>query len=180
MPLSSDHKPNRPDEKARVCAAGGWVVHQGCWRVVGDLAVSRAFGDRHLKRYGVCAEPELTRVTIGPQDAFVVLASDGLWCVARGALRCRTGAHRPAPRRDVVKEPACGQVLYKSSGALDGAKSLCNLALRRGSGDNISVLVVDVQHFVRTEAKDLAAAGHVAGMPECSTSSRSDSRRSDL
>ena len=77
--LSFDHKPNRPDEKARVCAAGGWVVHQGCWRVAGDLAVSRAFGDRHLKRYGVCADPEITRFTISQNDAYLLLASDGLW-----------------------------------------------------------------------------------------------------
>ncbi|KAJ1627652.1 phosphatase 2C-like domain-containing protein [Pavlovales sp. CCMP2436] len=125
--LSCDHKPNRPDEKARVCAAGGWVVHQGCWRVAGDLAVSRAFGDRHLKRYGVCADPEITRFTVTPSDAYLLLASDGLW--------------------DVVKEPACGQVLSKCSSALEGAKALCNLALRRGSGDNISVLIIDVQQF---------------------------------
>mmetsp|Transcript_17977 Transcript_17977/g.46458 ORF Transcript_17977/g.46458 Transcript_17977/m.46458 type:complete len:386 (+) Transcript_17977:64-1221(+) len=125
--LSNDHKPNRPDEKARVCAAGGWVVHQGCWRVAGDLAVSRAFGDRHLKRYGVCADPEITRFVIAPTDAYLILASDGLW--------------------DVVKEPACGQVLSKCSSSLEGAKALCNLALRRGSGDNISVLIVDLQRF---------------------------------
>jgi len=125
--LSSDHKPNRPDEKARVCAAGGWVVHQGCWRVAGDLAVSRAFGDRHLKRYGVCADPEISRFVLVPADAFIVLASDGLW--------------------DVVKEPTCGQVLSKCASALDGAKALCNLALRRGSGDNISVLIIDVTRF---------------------------------
>ena len=48
--LSDDHKPNRPDERARVQAAGGHVVFAGCWRVQGDLAVSRAFGDSHLKR----------------------------------------------------------------------------------------------------------------------------------
>jgi len=60
-PLSEDHKPNRPDERARVEAAGGHVIFAGCWRVQGDLAVSRAFGDCHLKRCGAMAEPERSR-----------------------------------------------------------------------------------------------------------------------
>ena len=55
-PLSEDHKPNRPDERARVQAAGGRVIFAGCWRVQGDLAVSRAFGDVHLKKFGAWSQ----------------------------------------------------------------------------------------------------------------------------
>ena len=51
--LSDDHKPNRTDERSRIEAAGGVVVWAGTWRVGGVLAVSRAFGDRLLKRYVV-------------------------------------------------------------------------------------------------------------------------------
>ena len=56
--LSDDHKPNRTDERNRIEAAGGVVVWAGTWRVGGVLAVSRAFGDRLLKRYVVraCAQ----------------------------------------------------------------------------------------------------------------------------
>ena len=50
-PLSEDHKPNRQDERARIEEAGGVVVWAGTWRVGGVLAVSRAFGDRLLKKY---------------------------------------------------------------------------------------------------------------------------------
>lgn len=46
-----------------------------------------------------------------------------------------------------MKEPACGQVLSKCSTPLEGAKALCNFALRRGSGDNISVLIIDLHKF---------------------------------
>jgi len=53
--LSDDHKPNRTDERSRIEAAGGVVVWAGTWRVGGVLAVSRAFGDRLLKRYVVSA-----------------------------------------------------------------------------------------------------------------------------
>eukprot|EP00249_Psilotum_nudum_P004174 c17719_g1_i2 orf=387-1175(+) len=56
--LSTDHKPNRSDERKRIEEAGGVVMWAGTWRVGGVLAVSRAFGDRLLKRY-VVAEPEI-------------------------------------------------------------------------------------------------------------------------
>ena len=42
-----DHKPDRPDEKRRIREAGGFVVHR---RVLGELAVSRAFGDVEYKK----------------------------------------------------------------------------------------------------------------------------------
>jgi serine/threonine protein phosphatase PrpC len=44
--LTSDHKPNRPDEAARVRAAGGFILHK---RVMGELAITRAFGDKSFK-----------------------------------------------------------------------------------------------------------------------------------
>ncbi len=75
-----DHKPNRQDERTRIENAGGVVVWAGTWRVGGVLAVSRAFGDRLLKRY-VVATPDITETTVGPEDQLVVLASDGLWDV---------------------------------------------------------------------------------------------------
>jgi protein phosphatase 1L len=52
----------------------------GTWRVGGVLAVSRAFGDRLLKKY-VVADPEIQEESITKDVEFVVLASDGLWDV---------------------------------------------------------------------------------------------------
>ena len=91
--LSVDHKPDRPDETARVERCGGvvepargvrgFVGPPRVWRRsprVGGLAVSRAFGDTNLSGAGVTAEPEVTVRTVDDEvDAFVVLASDGVW-----------------------------------------------------------------------------------------------------
>ena len=46
MELTSDHKPSRPDEAARVRAAGGFILHK---RVMGELAITRAFGNKSYK-----------------------------------------------------------------------------------------------------------------------------------
>ncbi|GJN12083.1 hypothetical protein PR202_ga30328 [Eleusine coracana subsp. coracana] len=42
VPLSQDHKPDRPDERARIESVGGQVIHNNGWRVRGILAMSRA------------------------------------------------------------------------------------------------------------------------------------------
>lgn len=43
------------------------------------LALSRAFGDRVAKSVGVTAVPDVTHLRLTPADAFVILASDGVW-----------------------------------------------------------------------------------------------------
>lgn len=45
--LSEDHKPAREDEAKRIKDAGGFVINN---RVMGELAVSRAFGDADFKK----------------------------------------------------------------------------------------------------------------------------------
>ena len=46
LAMSEDHAPSRPDEAERIRKAGGFVIHK---RVMGELAVSRAFGDVEFK-----------------------------------------------------------------------------------------------------------------------------------
>jgi serine/threonine protein phosphatase PrpC len=64
--LTSDHKPSRPDEAARVRAAGGFILHK---RVMGELAITRAFGDKSFKM-GIKAmlEEEADEIARGLND----------------------------------------------------------------------------------------------------------------
>lgn len=132
--LSKDHKPNRVDEKERIEQAGGSVMWAGTWRVGGVLAVSRAFGDKLLKRY-VVAEPEIEEYEVTSEDEFLVLASDGLW--------------------DVVKDQDAIDMVQQTLDAEEAAKFLTQEAYRRGSADNITCLVVRFLH-----SPDPAAAAH--------------------
>lgn len=148
IPLSSDHKPDRPDELLRIEAAGGRVIYWDSPRVLGMLAMSRAIGDNYLKPY-VISEPEVTITERTSSDECLILASDGLWDVitnetAGGVARMCLRAQRP-PSLPGSKEAI-------TSGANEGSDKACSdatilltkLALARHSTDNVSVVVVDL------------------------------------
>jgi serine/threonine protein phosphatase PrpC len=105
--MSQDHKPSREDESKRIRDAGGFVINN---RVMGELAVSRAFGDADFKKgiqniiedEGVVhdenesgdlknwdepliiAEPDIKSINITTNDQFLLLACDGLFDVFTG------------------------------------------------------------------------------------------------
>jgi len=90
---TEDHKPLAPGEEARIKAAGGHVTRanrSSVERVDGILAVSRSFGDYHLKQNGtveydpvkgkVSVVPDVRMVTLKPGVEYrLFIASDGLW-----------------------------------------------------------------------------------------------------
>eukprot|EP00456_Euglypha_rotunda_P011505 TRINITY_DN13028_c0_g1_i16.p1 TRINITY_DN13028_c0_g1~~TRINITY_DN13028_c0_g1_i16.p1 ORF type:complete len:291 (-),score=31.93 TRINITY_DN13028_c0_g1_i16:12-884(-) len=78
--MSVDHKPVREEEKKRIEQLGGRIIYYGTWRVEGVLAVTRAIGDRRLKKY-VSAVPEIVQRKIQSGDDFLILATDGVWDV---------------------------------------------------------------------------------------------------
>lgn len=135
--LTTDHKPDHPDERARIERTGGTVEFvQGVPRVNGDLAVSRAFGDEQHKKSGptlaeqpVSADPEFTDITCDSSD-FLMLVCDGISegnfpnkeVVQLAAEELRRGGERPDP------------------GA--AATAICHMALEKGSMDNLSCMIV--------------------------------------
>ncbi|XP_057430227.1 protein phosphatase 2C 37-like [Lotus japonicus] len=151
IPLSDDHKPDRPDELIRVQAAGGRVIYWDGPRVLGVLAMSRAIGDNYLKPY-VISEPEVTVTDRTDEDECLILASDGLWDVvsndtACGVVRMCLKAQKQlsppgSPYEDVAadgSDRACS----------DASILLTKLALARHSSDNVSVVVVDLRRDQR-------------------------------
>lgn len=124
--LSVDHKPNEITEKQRIENLGGMVVWAGTWRVGGVLAVSRAFGDRPLKKY-VRADPYVRSEDITSDDEFLILASDGLWDVVNNEEAVQ-----------LVRE--CFQNQHNTP--QKAAELLSDTALHRGSNDNISSVII--------------------------------------
>jgi len=131
--MSSDHKPNKPPEKLRITKNHGRVVLAGTWRVEGQLAVSRAIGDRHLKQW-VIPDPEITHRKLEPQDLCVVLASDGVWDVLTNA----TVADLCIEAHSTCTKPSQKWVQ-------EAAKIITYRAFVGGSTDNITTLVVDLK-----------------------------------
>lgn len=121
LPMSIDHKPNSREERSRIEDAGGVVVWAGTWRVGGVLAVSRAFGDRPLKRY-VIPTPDVRDEQLTRDDDCLILASDGLW--------------------DVVSNQDAVALVAAVPDAARAAHRLVEEAFQRGSSDNISCVVL--------------------------------------
>jgi len=123
--LTADHLATDEAEALRVQQEGGKIIGK---RVGGSLALTRALGDHALKGAGggVSASPHYVRHGLGPEDRFVLLASDGVW--------------------DVVTDDEAHTQLMSSSGATAGelSRDLVQLAVDRGTRDNVSALVVRV------------------------------------
>ncbi|KAJ6357538.1 hypothetical protein OIU78_005398 [Salix suchowensis] len=131
--LTSDHQPSRKDEKDRIEALGGYVdCCHSVWRIQGCLAVTRGIGDRRLKRW-VIAEPETKVLKIKPECEFLILASDGLW-------------NKVTNQEAVdVAHPMCTGV--DKPDPFSACKKLAELSLERGSVDDTSVMIIQLDRF---------------------------------
>jgi serine/threonine protein phosphatase PrpC len=158
--LSPDHRPSgravaAQAEIARVAATGAWVADG---RVMGVLAVSRAFGDwefkegrkefldggaaqglwaataaegRTLTSPPVIATPDVNEIALEEGDQFVLIASDGLWdytSSAQAVLFVR------------------GELARNGGDARAAAEALVGHAVRRRrSKDNVAAVVVSLR-----------------------------------
>ena len=127
--LSYDHRADDPKEKQRIINNGGIVMNK---RVMGQLMLSRAFGDFELKSFGVKCEPYITRKEISNQDKdqFLVIASDGIWdVISEGDVQDYISFELSSPNE-------AKNVSYVL------CEKLIQVALSRGAWDNLSVFVV--------------------------------------
>ncbi|KAG1695496.1 hypothetical protein DVH05_019653 [Phytophthora capsici] len=133
-----------PEIQQRAERVVKWVT---IYRVNGELAVSRAIGDidykgETLSKYEywafpeghdrvfhgdlVISVPEYQDIEITPEFDFLVLACDGLWDTIKSKEAVKYVADR----------------LNEGYSAKQASQSLANLAIRSGSSDNVSVIIV--------------------------------------
>jgi len=127
-----------------------WVtIH----RVCGELAVSRSIGDPDYKRFIpnkkvdalfnwpaghdgsfaadlVIPTPEVSIFDVTADDEFVIIASDGLWDVVS-----------PEEAAALIKE-----TFKEKFTPAEAAEELCELALKLGSSDNVTIVIVKLSH----------------------------------
>lgn len=171
IPLSAEHKCDLPSETKRIEALGGWVraaeydeiglvTPARMYRQRGEanrskgpgLAISRSIGDLNAVSIGMTPTPEVTSRTLqisksegtkaeGGEDAFLIMASDGIW----EFISAQDAVEIVAPFYEDRKD---------GSGAAKASKALIERAkaewLTEGSyRDDISVVVIFLPTFVR-------------------------------
>ncbi|KAI7838644.1 hypothetical protein COHA_007571 [Chlorella ohadii] len=130
VPLTEDHKPDKPGEKQRITAAGGRVTRlatdrygnpAGPFRVFvpnawsPGLALSRAFGDTLASTVGVTSKPEVTVLPL-PSPAAPPAPTGISNAPAGAASYCSSGGSGPAgPAGPAARER---QVLIVASDGL--------------------------------------------------------------
>ena len=174
-PMSYDHKPDLPDEKVRIEKAGlevfaeeageDEVIHKIKRGPNDMIAVSRAFGDFDYKGNAdlppgeqaiVCTPETITHVRNPSEDLYLVLACDGIWDVmtneevgafvhsAVGRIYCekKQSGLDPATAISETLPTAGDELIYE--------------CLRRGSRDNMSVLIVSLTTELDANSSSIA------------------------
>ncbi|KAJ3160082.1 hypothetical protein HDU88_008354 [Geranomyces variabilis] len=157
-PLTTDHVPTLESEQARIVELGGFSTPaDGATKsdhlVLGQLAVSRCFGDLRFKRLGgVIAEPQIVvrRVDEDDQAAFVCLVTDGVSSVAKDQEIC-----------DVIKQAETPD---------QAVHDVLQLADALGSTDNKTCIVIRMPAFGNhpREKNDLTRESRAARIADVS------------
>jgi serine/threonine protein phosphatase PrpC len=154
---SMDHKPDAPEEKARIEAAGGRVCGKRPARIDGKLAVSRGLGDFKFKndrRYAASAQkvtciPDIYEVSDLQPGTLAILACDGLWDVMS-----------TEDVAGLVTAEMCSTPDIKLS---DIAHHLVSTSLARKSRDNITVMIAQFAEAHQAMKFDKDSDGNAKG-----------------
>lgn len=162
--LSEDHVPDNPDERKRIERNNPTpkvpLVRYvgGTWRIGGLLALSRALGDAYLKPsglfegiggadddyssgFGLIALPHIQSRMITEDDLMLIVASDGLNSnPERGG---GGGLSNDEVASVIMKD--CDKL-----GLRDLAESLASKAVKAGSTDDVTLILVDLRKLFDT------------------------------
>lgn len=137
IPLSKEHNPTQYEERMRIQKAGG-SVRDG--RLMGILEVSRSLGDGRFKHCGVICQPDVKKCQLTDNDQYILLSCDGLWT-----------DFEPSAARDFIQK-----ILEEEDSKMNENKlapsekyelacsKLASEAVRRGSSDNVTVILVRI------------------------------------
>lgn len=150
--LTRDHKPDDKDEKKRILSMGETIEWDSYCNVsrVRNLSLSRAIGDRFAKPV-VSAEPEIKLFTLSElpveeghdRNDFVILASDGLWDVMTSQNCVNFVMDRLTPSKQQTKHMSRTELERQASTRRKRmSRDLADEAIRRGSCDNVCVVIL--------------------------------------
>lgn len=180
IPLTKDHKPYWSDEKKRIDKVNDTshkkrLIHydHGDWRV-GDLSVSRAFGDLDNTPH-VTHKPDIFEYPLQDSEEFIIMACDGVWDVlenhdavnlVRDFIKNNnidlyeiSGDNNVDIYESVYEKtkeirnkyvefnPEKEKQLATKNGILNVARVLAKYAYAKGSTDNISIYIIQLKSF---------------------------------
>ena len=117
--ITEDHNCDNQIEVERVKKSGG-LVFKG--RVFGSLILTRSFGDKEMKQYGIISNPYVFHTLINKDDLYAIVCSDGVWDVCS--------------KVDLLKLP------LNNISSEELAKKIVKLSIEKGTNDNVSCLVI--------------------------------------
>ncbi|KAM0830181.1 hypothetical protein ACQ4PT_066382 [Festuca glaucescens] len=188
MDLSTDHKPNLPDESRRIQNAGGRVTRDrkyfmcagekrfqtGSYRVNGDLAMSRSIGDFNFKsnclratEQMVTCNPDIRTAVITDDTEFLLIASEGIWDMlsSQGAVNF---VHQKLARLSLT------YMLCQPTQGTTDLRTICERLLdhcTKKSKNNMTVILVQFKPAARIPLPAPPAAMPVAQSSASETSS---------
>ncbi|MCD7455477.1 hypothetical protein HAX54_028319 [Datura stramonium] len=157
--MTIDHEPNT--ERDSIEGRGGFVSNMpgDVARVNGQLAVSRAFGDKSLKSH-LRSDPDILDIYVDVNCDILILASDGLWKVMSNQEAIDVARRFKDPKK--------------------AAKQLTAEALKRDSKDDISCVVIRFRFFTMVKLRFGANWGQCLGGESSSSSGRGRSHEGNI
>ena len=117
--ITEDHNCDNQIEVERVKKSGG-LVFKG--RVFGSLILTRSFGDKEMKQYGIISNPYIFHTLINKDDLYAIVCSDGVW--------------------DVCSKVDLLKLSLNNISSEELAKKIVKLSIEKGTNDNVSCLVI--------------------------------------
>lgn len=149
--LTEDHKPENPQERKRIMAAGGKVQSN---RVDGQLAMSRAIGDFSYKRNPKLSPIEQKVIPVPDVRIETMETGDRLVLYCDGIVEQMNNEDAAAFVRSCFAEAGA------TADPASVAAKLLEYSVERGSKDNHSALVIDLADGTELVSGDKALPTH--------------------